>query len=32
MEECKEIKLQKIEKVNRNKELILEKLKRNAKT
>jgi hypothetical protein len=32
MEECKEIKLQKIEKVNRNKEFILEKLKRNAKT
>jgi hypothetical protein len=32
MEESKDIKLQKIEKVNRNKELILEKLKINAKT
>ena len=32
MEESKEIKLQKIDKVNRNKELILEKLKINSKT
>lgn len=30
MEESKEIKLQKIDKVNRNKEIISEKLNRNA--